>query len=82
MNPISSDPTSLNLQSAQASGAAAIATASQRLSRDAQQIANPDSQNQINPLLDLSQTSLLTQAGAEVVRTSNEMLGALLDAFA
>jgi len=82
VNAISNNSLSLNLQSAQASGVATIATASQRLNRDAQQIANPDSQDQTDPLLDLSQTSLLTQAGADVLQTSNEMLGTLLDVFA
>jgi len=52
------------------------------LSQDAAQIANPDNGNLIAPLVDLSQANLLTQAGAAVIRTSNQMLGSLLDTFA
>jgi hypothetical protein len=81
MNPIAS-PSSVNLQSAQTSGLAAISAGSQRLNQDAQQIANPDSANQTNALLDLGQSLLLTQAGADVISTSNKMLGALLDVLA
>jgi hypothetical protein len=72
MNPISST----------SSGLATIAAASNRLDQDAQQIANPDSPNQTNSLLDLSQSLLMTQAGADVIKTSNSMLGTLLDVLA
>lgn len=58
------------------------AVSSQQLSQDAQQIANPANENLTNPLLDSSQSLLLTQAGADVIRTSNEMLGTLLDVHA
>ena len=82
VNAISNNSLSLNLQSAQAIGVATIATASQRLNRDAQQIANPDSQDQTDPLLDLSQSSFLAEAGAALIKTSNQMLGTLLNVFA
>jgi hypothetical protein len=63
-------------------GAAAIATSSQQLDRNAQQIANPDGQDSTNSLLDLNQVSQLSQAGADVIRASNQMIGTLLNAFA
>lgn len=82
MSPTSTVVTSYALPSAQSSGLAALSTSNQRLNQDAQQIANPDNQNVTNPLLDLSQTKLLAQAGADILRTSNQMLGTLLDMFA
>ena len=87
MNPISgvssiSSASSVSLQSAQSSGLAAIAAGGQRLDQDAQQIADPDGGNQTNSLLDLNQSLLLTQAGADVISTSNKMLGTLLDVLA
>jgi hypothetical protein len=82
MNAISSISPSVSLPSAQDSGLAALATSSQQLSQDAQQVANPTNQNLIDPLAGAIQSNLLTQAGADVIRTSNEMLGSLLDVFA
>ncbi len=64
------------------SGLDAFATSNRRLNQDAQQIANPGNQNITNPLLDASQSLLLAEAGAAVIRTSDRMLGTLLDAFA
>lgn len=64
------------------SGAATVAAGVQQLNRDAQQIANPNGQASTKPLLDLNQSSLLSQAGADVLSTSDKMLGSLLDAFA
>jgi hypothetical protein len=64
------------------SGAATIDGAAQQLNVDAQQIANPNGPSSINPLVDLTQASQLAQAGADVVRTSNRVLGTLLNAFA
>jgi hypothetical protein len=81
MNPISPFP-AVSLPSALSSGRATIAVGTQQLNQDAQQIANPDSENLTNPLLDSSQSLLLAQAGAAVIRASNEMLGTLLDVFA
>jgi hypothetical protein len=82
MSPISSISPSAGLASAQNSGLAAIATGNQRLSQDAQQIANPDSQNVTAPLVDLNQSLVLAQAGANVISTQNQMLGTLLDVLA
>jgi hypothetical protein len=70
------------LPGAVGSGLATIAVGSQQLNQDAAQIANPDNGNLITPLVDLSQANLLAQAGAAVIRTSNQMLGSLLDTFA
>jgi len=81
MSPISAFP-SLSLPSAPNSGRATIALGNQQLNQDAQQIANPDNENLTNPLLDSNQSLLLAQAGAAVIRASNEMLGTLLDIFA
>jgi hypothetical protein len=81
MSPISAF-SSLSLPGALNSGRATIAVGSQQLNQDAEQIANPDNENPTNPLLDSSQSLLLAQAGAAVIRTSNEMLGTLLDVFA
>jgi hypothetical protein len=63
------------------SGLATISAGFQQVTQDAQQIANPD-QSSTNALLDLSQASLLSQAGADVIRASDNMLGSLFDAFA
>jgi hypothetical protein len=82
MSPISNIFPPVNLPNAQGSGLAAIAAGSQRLSQDAQRIANPDNPDVTGSLVDLSQSSLLTEAGASVLRTENNMLGSLLDAFA
>jgi hypothetical protein len=82
VSPISNIFPSVNLSNAQGSGLAAIATGNQKLSEDAQQIANPDSQNVTGALVDLNQSRVLTEAGANVIRSENQMLGALLDAFA
>jgi hypothetical protein len=81
MSPISPFP-SVSLPASLNSGLATIAVGSQQLHQDAQQIANPDNENLTNPLLDSSQSLLLAQAGAAVIRASNEMLGTLLDVFA
>jgi hypothetical protein len=82
MSSISSAFPLLSPGSAVNSGLAGIATGNLQLNQDAQQIANPDNDNLIAPLVDLQQSSLLAQAGAAVIRTSNEMLGSLLDVFA
>jgi hypothetical protein len=82
MSPISPVAASTGLPSAQSSGLAALATSNRQLNQDAQQIANPDNQNVTNPLLDLNQAKLLTEAGADILRTSNQMLGSLFDMFA
>jgi len=82
MSPISNIFPSVSPPNAQNSGLTAIATGNQKLSEDAQQIANPDSPNVTGSLLDLNQALLLTEAGANVISTENKMLGTLLDAFA
>lgn len=82
MSPISSVFPSVSLPSAQESGLAAMASGNQQANLDAQQIADPDNQNIASPLLDLTQSSLLYEAGAALISTSNDMLGTLLDAFA
>jgi hypothetical protein len=82
MSPTSPVAASTGLPSAQSSGLAALAASNRQLNQDAQQIANPDNQNMTNPLLDLSQAKLLTEAGADILRTSNQMLGSLFDMFA
>jgi hypothetical protein len=64
------------------SGSAAIASGSQLLSQDAQQIANPDNQDLLDTLANLSQSNLLAESGADVIRASDKMLGTLLDIFA
>jgi hypothetical protein len=82
MSPISNVAVLVNLPGAQNSGLAAIATGNQKLSEDAQQIANPESPNVTSSLLDLNQALVLTEAGANVISTENKMLRTLLDAFA
>jgi hypothetical protein len=82
MSPVSSIPFSANPASAQDSGLNAIATGSQRLGSDAQQIANPDSPNVASSLVDLNQSLVLAEAGANVISTENQMLGTLLDVLA
>jgi hypothetical protein len=82
MSPISMTALSLNLPNAQGSGLAAIASGNQKLSEDAQQIANPDNPNVTGALLDLNQALVLAAAGANVISTENKMLGSLIDALA
>lgn len=82
MSPISGEFPSVSLPSALSSGLTALATSNQQLSLDAQQIANPENQNLINPLVDASQSLLLTEVGAALIKTSNQMLGTLLNTFA
>ena len=82
MSSTSGISSSANLAGAQDSGLAALARGSQRLSRDAQQIAKPERQNIIGPLVDLNQALVLAEAGANVISTENKMLGTLLDSFA
>jgi hypothetical protein len=82
MSTIGSLFSSANLGSAQSSGLAAIAAGNQRLSQDAQQIANPNSPDVTGPLVDLNQSLVLAEAGANVISAENKMLGTLLDAFA
>jgi hypothetical protein len=82
MNPISPVSASLSLPSAQNSGLATLRTSTGQLNQEAQQVANPADQNLTTPLVDSSQSLLLAQAGAQVIRTSNQMMGTLLDMFA
>jgi hypothetical protein len=82
MSPIGSVTPSASLASAANSGVAALAAGNQKLNQDAQQIANPDNQNTTSALLDLSQAKLIGQAGADVIRTTNRMIGTLLDILA
>lgn len=67
--------------SALSTGLATVSDATQRLTQDAQQIANPD-QTATGPLLDLGQATLQAQVGVDVIRTANQMLGSLFNAFA
>lgn len=71
-----------SLPSAVNSGLTALAAGNRELNQAAQQIANLDSQNVVGPLLDLSQSSLLAEIGAAVIKTSDRMLGSLLNVFA
>jgi hypothetical protein len=82
MNSMSSAISSVTLPSATSSGLATISNGSRMLNQDAQQIANPGNQNLTAPLVNLSQTNLVAEAGADVIRTANQMLGSLLDVFA
>jgi hypothetical protein len=82
MSPISNIFPALDPPAAQNSGLAAIAAGNRKLTQDAQQIANPDSTNVTGSLVDLNQSLVLTEAGANVISTENQMLGSLLDAFA
>jgi len=82
MSLISGVLTSVRLPSATTSGLAVLATGNQQLDRAAQQIANPDNQNLVDPLIDANRSLLLSEAGAAVLKTSNRMLGSLLNVFA
>ena len=82
MNSISSISASAALSSAANSGVAAIATGSDRLDQEAQQIADPNSPSLTTALIDSAQSLQIAQAGADVISTSNDMLGTLLDTFA
>jgi hypothetical protein len=82
MSPISSTSASAALASAATSGFAAISNGSRQLDQDAQQIANPNSSDVTSALVDTTQSLQLAQAGADVISTSNDMLGTLLNVFA
>ena len=82
MSSISSAISPATLPSATNSGLATISNGSRMLNQDAQQIANPGNQNLTAPLVNLSQSNLVAEAGADVIRTANQMLGSLLDVFA
>jgi hypothetical protein len=82
MSSIDSSVPSALQSSALSSGLATIAAGGRQLSQDAEQIANPQSEIPVAPLADLNQASLLAQAGADVVRSSDRMIGTLLDMFA
>jgi hypothetical protein len=82
MSTISGIAPSVSVPPAQNSGLAALATSSQQLSQAAQQVANPANAALIDPMVAASQSLYLTQAGAAIISTSNEMLGTLLDVFA
>jgi hypothetical protein len=69
------------LPTALSSGLATISAGTQQMTQDAQQIANPD-QSATNSLLDLNRAPLQSEAGADVIRASNAMLGTLINAFA
>jgi hypothetical protein len=79
MNTISSALPSLP---ATGSALAAISTAQQELSQDASQIANPDNAPSTQALTNLQQSSALNGAAADVIDTSNQMMGTLLNVFA
>lgn len=82
MNSISGPSASSASSSAASSGLAAIATGTRQLDQQAQQIANPDSTDITGPLLQTSQSLQIAQAGANIISTSDQMLGTLLDIFA
>jgi hypothetical protein len=82
MSPISSTSSSAARASAASNGISAISNGSRQLDQDAQQIANPNSSDVTSALVDTTQSLQLAQAGADVISTSNQMLGTLLDVFA
>jgi hypothetical protein len=82
MSPISSTSASAALASAASNGVSAISTGSRQLDQDAQQIADPNSSEITGALLNTTQSLQLAQAGADVISTSNELLGTLLNVFA
>jgi hypothetical protein len=82
MNSITSVSPFVSLPSALGSGLATITSGNQQLNQDAEQIANLNDDNLTDSLLDLTQASLLAQVGADVIRTSNAMLGTLIDVSA
>jgi hypothetical protein len=82
MSPITGGLPPAALPGAASSGLAAIAAGNQQLSQDAAQIANPANGTPVASLVDLSQASFLAEAGAAVIRASDQMLGTLLDTFA
>jgi hypothetical protein len=71
-----------SLGSAFASGQAGLAASNQQLAQDAQQIADPNAAGIDAALLDSSQTLLLAQAAASIIKTADQMLGTLLDTYA
>jgi len=82
MNSINSISASAALSGAANSGVAAIATGSNRLNQEAQQIADPNSPSLATALVNTAQSLQIAQAGADVISTSNDMLGTLLNTFA
>ena len=82
MSPITGSLPPATLPSAASSGLADIAAGNQPWSQDAAQIANPANGIPIAPLAGLDQASFVAEAGAAVIRASDQMLGTLLDTFA
>jgi hypothetical protein len=82
MSTISSALPSVIPSSASSSGLAALSTGQQELAQDGMQIANPDNANNTAALLNLQQSNALTGAAADVIETSNQMMGTLLNVFA
>jgi hypothetical protein len=82
MSPISSTSASAALASAASNGVSAISNGSRQLDQDAQQIANPNGSDVTSALVGTAQSLQIAQAGADVISTSNEMLGTLLNVFA
>jgi hypothetical protein len=88
MSPISSTSASASasasaaLANAASNGVSAISNGSRQLDQDAQRIANPNGSDVTSALVETTQSLQLAQAGADVISTSNEMLGTLLNVFA
>jgi hypothetical protein len=81
MNPIGISA-SAALSGAAAGGLAAISAGSSRLDQEAQQIADPNSPDVTDALVNTTQSLQSAQAGADIISASNQMLGTLLDIFA
>ncbi len=81
MSGILSTATYYPTNDALATGSAALNAAGARLNGDAQQVANPDA-DPTGGLIDATQAQLQAQAAVALIRTSNAMLGTLLDVHA
>ena len=81
MSPINKVSPSGSLPDARPAGSPPSRAAQRSLVKTHQQIANPDSPTATGALLDLNQSRVLTEAGANVLRAENKMLGSLLDMF-
>ncbi len=78
MTVISTASAGTGLSGALDSGAASLTAAGQRLNGDASQVAKQGS-DATGALLDTQQARLQAQAAVAVIRTSNAVLGTLLD---
>lgn len=77
MSPIAATPSS-----AFAAGQAGLSASSNRLDQAAAAVASPATTDYVDPLVEANQASFQAAASAQIIKTSDSLLGTLLDIFA